>query len=233
MKLAIMQPYLFPYIGYFQLINIVDKFIIYDDVQYIKGGWINRNRILLNQQAHLFTFSIKNDSTFLNINQRYFTNKFDKEKEKFFKIVDSAYRKAPFYSNTKKLLESILSTDEMNISAMITKSLILICDYLDISTEFYISSEIHKDNTLKGEKRVICINKCLNSKHYINSIGGETLYSKDIFKENDIQLSFIKPKLFEYQQFQHLFVPWLSIIDILMFNSIETIQKMLQEYELI
>jgi hypothetical protein len=233
MKLAIMQPYLFPYFGYFQLINTVDKFIIYDDVQYIKGGWINRNRILLNTQAHLFTFSIKNDSTFLNINQRYFTNKLDKEKEKFFNIVDSAYSKAPFYSNTKKLLECILFTGELNISDMITQSLILICNYLDIGTQFYISSEIDKDNTLKGEERVIAINKCLDSKHYINSIGGETLYSKDVFKENGITLSFIKPKLVEYKQFKNQFVPWLSIIDVLMFNSVEKTREMLQEYELI
>jgi hypothetical protein len=235
MKLAIMQPYLFPYFGYFQLINTVDKFIIYDDVQYIKGGWINRNRILLNTQAHLFTFSIKNDSTFLNINQRYFTNKLDKEKEKFFKIVDSAYSKAPFYSSTKKLLECILLTDELNVSVsdMITQSLILICNYLDISTQFYTSSEIDKDNTLKGEERVIAINKCLGSKHYINSIGGETLYSKDVFKENGITLSFIKPKLVEYKQFENQFVPWLSIIDVLMFNSVEKIREMLKEYELI
>ena len=228
-----MQPYLFPYLGYFQLINTADKFIIHDDVQYIKGGWINRNKILLNKQAYLFTFSIKKDSSFLNINQRFFTNNFDQERKKFLNVIDSAYRKAPFYLNTKKLLECILSTDDINISSMIIKSLILICNYLDIGTEFCISSEIDKDNTLKGEERVISLNKCLNSKHYINSIGGETLYSKDVFKKNDIRLSFLKPKLFEYNQFEHQFVPWLSIIDILMFNSIETIQKMLQEYELI
>lgn len=232
MKLAIMQPYLFPYFGYFQLISIVDKFIIYDDVQYIKGGWINRNRILLNTQAHLFTFSVKNDSAFLNINQRYFTNKFDKEKQKFLKIVYSAYSKAPFYLNIRKLLERILFTEELNISNMITQSLMLICNYLDIGTQFYISSEINKDNTLKGEERVISINKCLGSKHYINSVGGKTLYSKDVFKENGIKLSFIKPKLVEYKQFENQFVPWLSIIDVLMFNSVEKIREMLQEYEL-
>jgi hypothetical protein len=233
MKLAIMQPYLFPYFGYFQLINIADKFIIHDDVQYIKGGWINRNKILLNKQAYLFTFSIKKDSAFLNINQRFFTDNFDKERKKFFNIVESTYRKAPFYSNTKKLLECILFTDELNISDMITQSLILICNYLDIGTQFYISSEIDKDNTLKGEERVIGINKCLGSKHYINSIGGETLYSKDVFKENGITLSFIKPKLVEYKQFENQFVPWLSIIDVLMFNSVEKIRELLKEYELI
>lgn len=233
MKIAIMQPYLFPYIGYFNLINVADKFIILDDVQYRKGGWINRNRIILNKQEYLFTFSIKKESTFLNINQRFFADSFSQESKNFITIIDSAYRKAPFYSDIKNLLEYILSTNDLNISNMITRSLKLICNYLDIKTEFYISSELTKDNTLKGEERIIDINKCLGAKNYINSIGGEKLYSKDVFQENGIKLSFIKPKLVEYKQFSNQFVPWLSIIDILMFNSIEAIRDMLKEYELI
>ena len=233
MKLAIMQPYLFPYIGYFQLINTVDKFVIHDDVQYIKGGWINRNRFLINKRDFLFTFSIKKDSGFLNINQRFFTNNFDREKEKFLKLTETYYSKAPFYSNTKKILDSILATDEKNISRMITQSLISICDYLDINTEFYISSKLSKDNRLKGQERVININKCLHSNHYINSIGGQNLYSTKKFNSHGIQLSFIQSKLIEYKQFNHQFVPWLSIIDILMFNDKHQIKKMLDEYNLI
>lgn len=233
MKITIMQPYLFPYLGYFQLINIADKFVIYDDVQYIKGGWINRNRILLNREAYLFTLSIKNDSTFLNINQRFFTENFDKERKNLLNIVELSYKKAPYYSNIKKLLDRILSIDEMNISQMITHSLKLICDYLDMGTQVYFSSELNKDNTLKGEERVISINKCLGSDHYINSIGGEKLYSREVFKKNDIKLSFLKPRFIEYNQFGNQFVPWLSIIDVLMFNDKEKVQKMLNEYDLI
>ncbi|MEH2024835.1 WbqC family protein [Nostoc sp.] len=228
-----MQPYLFPYLGYFQLINIADKFVIHDDVQYIKGGWINRNRILLNREAYLFTLSIKNDSAFLNINQRFFTENFDKERRRLLNIVELSYRKAPYYSNIKKLLDSILSVDEMNISRMITHSLKIICDYLDMSTEVYFSSELNKDNTLKGEERVISINKCLGSDHYINSIGGEKLYSREVFKKNDIKLSFLQPRFVEYSQFDNQFVPWLSIIDVLMFNDKQKVQKMLNEYDLI
>ncbi|OYE04422.1 WbqC family protein [Nostoc sp. 'Peltigera membranacea cyanobiont' 232] len=232
MKISIMQPYLFPYIGYFQLINMADKFVIYDDVQYIKGGWINRNRILLNRKAHLFTFSIKNDSTFLNINQRFFTENIHKERKILLNLVELSYRKAPYYSKTKKLLDCILSVDEMNISQMITHSLKLICDHLDIGTKIYFSSELTKDNTLKGEQRVININKCLGADHYINSVGGDKLYSKEVFKNNDIKLSFLQPRLVEYSQFNNEFVPWLSIIDVLMFNDKEKVQKILNEYDL-
>lgn len=233
MKLAIMQPYLFPYIGYFQLINTVDKFVIYDDVQYIKGGWINRNRVLVNKKDFLFTFSIKNDSTFLNINQRFFTNNFDRDKIKFLKLIETCYSKAPFYLDTKQLLDLILSTDEKNVSCMITQSLIAICNHLDIGTEFYISSQLNKDNRLKGQERVININKCLHSNYYINSVGGHDLYSKKQFNNHGIQLLFIQPKFIEYQQFNHQFVPWLSIIDVLMFNDKYKVKKMLDEYNLI
>ncbi len=233
MKIAIMQPYLFPYIGYFQLINMADKFVIHDDVQYIKGGWINRNRILLNREPYLFTLSIRNDSAFLNINQRFFTNNLYKERKKILNIVDSSYRKAPYYSNIIKLLDCIFCGDEMNLSKMITNSLKLICDYLDIGTQVCLSSELTKDNTLKGEQRVISINKCLKADHYINPIGGEKLYSREVFKKNDIKLSFIQPRFIEYNQFDNQFVPWLSIIDVLMFNNKEKIQEMLNEYDLI
>jgi hypothetical protein len=232
MKISIMQPYLFPYIGYFQLINMADKFVIHDDVQYIKGGWINRNRILLNREAYLFTLSIKNDSAFLNINQRFFTENFDKERKKILNIVELSYRKAPYYSNVKKLLDCIFYLDKMNISQMIIHSLKIICDYLDINTQFYISSELTKDNTLKGEQRVININKCLEADHYINSIGGEKLYSRDVFEKNDIKLSFLQPRFAEYSQFDNQFVPWLSIIDVLMFNNKEEVQEILSQYDL-
>lgn len=233
MKIAIMQPYLFPYIGYFQLINIADKFVIHDDVQYIKGGWINRNRILVNGTDFLFTFSIKNDSTFLNINQRYFTENFDKDKIKFLKIIESAYGKAPFYTSTKNLLDFVLSINEKNISKMIMQSLIVISNYLDINTEFYMSSVIHENNTLKGEERVIHINQCLKSNHYINSIGGQNLYSQEKFEKHGMKLSFLQPKLVEYHQLDNQFIPWLSIIDVLMFNDKNKVKKMLNEYTLI
>lgn len=233
MKIAIMQPYLFPYIGYFQLINIADKFVIYDDVQYIKGGWINRNRILVNKTDFLFRFSIKNDSAFLNINQRYFTDDFEKDKKKFIKIIEYAYNKAPFYSDTKKILDCILSINEKNISNMIAQTLILICKYLDINTEFCMSSKLDKNNTLKGEERVIDINRCLHSKHYINSIGGWNLYSQQSFEKSGIKLSFLQPELVEYKQFKNQFVPGLSIIDVLMFNDKKKIKQMLDMYNII
>src|SRR5690242_636845 len=98
LKIAIMQPYLFPYIGYFQLINAVDKFVIHDDVQFIKGGWINRNQILVNNREFMFTFSIKKDSSSHNINKRYFSDKFEAEKNKFLRTLKANYGKCERYN---------------------------------------------------------------------------------------------------------------------------------------
>ena len=233
MKIGIMQPYLFPYIGYFQLINAVDIFIIHDDVQYIQAGWINRNRILYTGREFLFTFGVKKDNYTKKINERYFSDNFLKEKKKFLGTLRIAYSKAPNYDVTFDLVEGILNEQEKNISIMTTKSLKIICSYLQIETQFSISSQLEKNNSLTSQDRVIELNKKSNSSHYINPIGGMELYSKEKFLAHGIQLSFLKPKDIVYQQFQNGFIPWLSIIDVLMFSSIEETKNMLNQYELI
>lgn len=232
MKVGIMQPYLFPYIGYFQLINFVDAFVFHDDVQFIKGGWINRNRILLNGKDYMFTFSLKKDSSFTNINQRYFTANIDIEKKKFINIIKIAYTKAPFFQEILLLLEKILNYNEVNMSKFIINSLKILCKYMEIITPFYLSSELDKENLLKGEERVIAINKCLFSDNYINPIGGVELYSKEEFANNGIKLNFIKCKNIKYSQFNNNFIPNLSIIDVLMFNSKSETKRLLNEFEL-
>lgn len=233
MKLAIMQPYLFPYIGYFQLINAVDKFVAYDDVQYRKGGWINRNRILLNGKDHLFTFGVKKDSFQLNINQRFFSNNLDEELYNFFSLLEGAYKNAPFFSQVMELLKSVLIHSDKNIAITLTQSLKCICWYLDIKTPFLLSSDIPIVTDLKGEDRVIALNKYLGADHYINPIGGIELYSKETFMQNGLKLSFLRSKNIQYSQLGGTFVPSLSIIDLLMFNSKEQLQRFLNEYEII
>lgn len=228
-----MQPYLFPHLGYFQLINAVDKFVIHDDVQFIKGGWINRNRILTNNQARLFTFSIRNNDHRLNINQRYFSFQNEKDKQKFLHVIRQAYIQAPFFRPVEDLLKHIFATRETNISLMITNSLQLVCEYIGIDTPFIISSQIPKENSLKGQTRVIEINKKLGSTHYINPIGGVSLYSSSTFAKQNIDLKFIKMREVEYSQLGEKFIPNLSIIDVLMFNSRESVRLLLGEYDLV
>jgi hypothetical protein len=233
MKIAVMQPYFMPYIGYFQLINAVDKFIIYDDVNYIKQGWINRNNILLNGKSHLFSIPLKDASSFKKINEIEINEVlFIKWKEKFFKTLELAYKKAPNYDIVISILKK--SFDNYNkINDLIYLSLVEICNYLGITTKIEKTSEIYHNTELSREERLIDICKKENAVTYINPIGGQELYTKDYFNKHDISLLFLKTGKIEYLQFDHDFVPWLSIIDILMFNSTEEISFMLNQYELL
>ena len=227
-----MQPYIFPYIGYFQLINAVDKFVIYDDVNFINKGWINRNRILNNGKDSLFTIPLKEAS------QNKLINEIDINwdiawKSKFLKTLEQCYKKTPFYSEILPIIEQTLSIDNEPVSKVIEHNLRLICNYLDIKTEIISSSTIYKNTHLKAQERILDV--CLQEKasQYINPIGGLELYDKDFFEIKGIQLNFIKSNPIEYPQFKNEFVPWLSMIDVLMFNSKEKIKEFLDNYELI
>lgn len=233
MKIAIMQPYIFPYIGYFQLINCADQFVIYDDVQYMKGGWINRNRILMNNRELLFTFSVNSGSLHDKISSRQFARAFPHERNKFMKQLHAAYSKAPHFLETMSLIESIFSYDENRVSLFITNQLKLLCAHIGIETTIVLSSDIPKDDSLKAEERVIDICRRLGGSLYINSIGGRELYSRASFERKGLQLQFIQSKLPSYPQFGSEFIPALSIIDVLMFNSRDEVRTMLGEYILL
>jgi len=232
MKLAIMQPYFLPYIGYYQLIHAVDKFVIFDDVNFINRGWINRNYILVNGERTLFTMPLKEASQNKLINEINIVSD-QKWKQKFLKTIEMAYAKAPFKKNIFPLLSEIVFNSESNCSKFILQSIKKIISYLKISTEVIPSSAIYKNTEMKGKQRIldICIKE--GAKYYINPIGGKELYQKDHFERKGINMAFLKPEIIEYQQFNSNFVPWLSIIDVLMFNSTEKVKELLNEYMLI
>ena len=230
-KVAIMQPYFFPYIGYWQALNAVDEYVLYDDVTYIKGGWINRNNILINKQASLITLPLEGASSFKKINEISVTSN-AKVKEKLCKSISMAYAKAPYFNDVYPLVEKSIMKDGI-ISQIIYETVLDICDYIGIKTKILLSSNINKNNELKAEEKVIDIVKNLGGTTYINAIGGQELYDKDIFAKSNIELKFIKTLPYEYKQFNNEFVPNLSIIDILMFNSKEEVKELLNKYELI
>ena len=227
-----MQPYIFPYIGYFQLINAVDKFVIYDDVNFINKGWINRNRILNNGVDSLFSIPLKEASQNKLINEIE-VNWDSAWKSKFLKTLEQSYKKAPFYQETLLIVQKILNIDNESISKIVEHNLRLICAYLDIKTEIVSSSAIYQNTHLKAQERILDI--CLQEKatEYINPIGGLELYDKVFFEAQNIRLNFIKSKPIQYLQFKNEFVPWLSMIDVLMFNSKEEIISFINNYELV
>ncbi len=234
MKLAIMQPYLFPYIGYFQLINAVDKFVIYDDVNFIKQGWINRNNILINNSAHLFTVPLSNQSSFSKINSVMINEKlYSPWVKKFIKSVELSYNKAPFFNEIFPLLHTFFLSEENYISNMASKSLKLISDYIGITTSFEYSSVEYANKYLNSQERVLDICIKAQADNYINMIGGQELYSKETFLEKGVVLNFIKSNTIEYKQYNDKFVSNLSIIDLLMFNDVLAIRQFLNNYKLI
>lgn len=226
MRLSIMQPYFLPYIGYFQLINSSDIFIVYDNIQYTKKGWINRNRFLLNGKDALFSLPIKKDSDYLDIRQRELAGDFNKVK--LLNQIRGAYKSAPYFTTVFPMIEEIMNYDETNLFGFIHHSILNICQYLDINTEIRISSDINIDHNKKSEEKVLTLCRATGASTYINTIGGVELYSKKFFANNGIELKFIRSKPFEYPQFETEFVPWLSILDVMMFNNLDKISNYLK-----
>lgn len=232
MKLAIMQPYFFPYIGYFQLIAAVDLFIVYDNIKYTKKGWINRNRMLQNGKDVMFSLPIRSDSDYLDVCERELSSDFNRDK--LLNQFKGAYRRAPHFEQTFPLIEKILRHENANLFRFLKHSLVKTCEHLGIATEIRNSSDIAIDHTLRNQDKVIALCEAVDASTYVNAIGGTELYSKEAFQGKGINLKFIRSKPFEYSQFGDEFVPWLSIIDVMMFNPLETIQACIStNYELI
>lgn len=234
MKTAIMQPYIFPYIGYFQMIGAVDFFVFYDDVHFINRGWINRNRILVNGKPTYITITLKEASQNKLINE---ISIFEEQKcfPKILKTIEQNYKKAPHFEVVYNLIKKIFDKKYENIGLLAAESVKEVCNYLDLKTKFSYSSEKFL-NTKDNERadRLIKITKSLGSDTIINAIGGQALYDKIEFKEKGIDLFFIKTEEFSYPQLSvEEFQPHLSIIDVLMHNSKEEVKKLLSKYQLI
>lgn len=232
MKLAIMQPYFLPYIGYFQLIFSVDKFVLYDNVNYINRGWVNRNRVLMNGQPTYITIPLQNASQNRLINDIQIIED-NKWREKLLKSIDLNYKKAPFFEPVRETLTDIMGFQDLNLARFLNYSLTRILKYVQLEKNILISSNTYDDVGEKGQHRILSICKSESADVYHNPIGGMEIYSKELFNNSGVQLCFLKTKEIEYQQFKDTFFSNLSILDVLMFNSVGRVYRYLGEYELI
>ncbi|NBH19805.1 hypothetical protein D3Z55_20950 [Clostridiaceae bacterium] len=228
-----MQPYFLPYIGYWQLIGAVDRFVLLDDVNYIVRGYINRNRILLEGKPYPFTIPIKKASQ----NKLICDTKLcfgTKEKRKFLQTIQNAYRKKTYFGEVMPLVERIIDCSEEDLTQYIMNSIQIILGYLDIRTELYISSKLKKKQGMKAEERILEICKVMEADIYINPSGGRRLYVGEHFERENIKLFFINmiAEQVIYDQSSIAFEENLSIIDVLMFNDKKKVQGFLKEYEL-
>ena len=220
-----MQPYLFPYIGYFQLIAAVDLFILYDNIKYTKKGWINRNRMLQNGKDVIFTLPLKSASDSLDVRERELAADFNRDK--FLNQFIGAYRRAPFFAQTFPLVEQIVRHEDANLFRFLHHSVVRTCEHLGITTEIRVSSGVAIDHKLRNQDKVLALCEAVGASTYLNAIGGTELYSTEAFRSHGIELQFLRSAPLDYAQFGGAFVPWLSIIDVMMFNSVDTIKRCL------
>jgi len=249
-----MQPYLFPYIGYFQAINEVDKYILYDDINFIKKAWINRNKHLLkNGDCTYFLIPLNKKSSFKKINEIEIIEN-NIWKRRILKSIFFNYKKAKYFESVFPLIEDVINYPTNKLTEINYQSIKSVCDFLEINTVISKDSFKYKDieSKLSNDEinknnfpdlmlhnwdrkvvRILGLCRIEKANIYINAIGGLNLYSKDDFSLNGIDLKFIKTKSIKYMQFSNDFVPNLSIIDVLMFNSKRDIKEMLTQFMLI
>lgn len=218
-----------PYIGYFQLMAAVDKYVIYDDVNYIRHGWSARNNILLNGQKHLFSIMVEGGSQ----NNLYTQVRVIDDFIKLRKTLEMNYKKAPCYAETMNLLETMFTFEDRRFNHFIRNSFEVVCDYLGISVDFVFSSDLSNNKLLKGKYKILDVCKMLGATDYYNAIGGQDLYDRKEFAADGILIHFVNPTLREYPQFSSNFIPNLSMIDVLMMNSKDDVLSMLRRYSLV
>lgn len=228
MKSGIMQPYLFPYLGYYQLVNSVDKFVFYDDVAYIKSGYINRNSILVDSKAQRFTVPVIGSSQ----NKLICDLNFDINVRKTLKTIAQTYQSAPFFSDIYPIIESVFLDNNRNVAHVSSRSISTVFDFLGIDKDFYFSSELDYDRKASREDKLIAISKLVSCNEYINGPGGRKIYDKIYFSEKGVELSFIDIKVYSYYQNGYTFIPHLSMVDVLMWNNKCDVLKLLDQYEL-
>ncbi len=230
-RLAIMQPYFFPYIGYWQLIHAVDRFVIYDDVNYIVRGWVNRNRILTNGEPRYIKVPLLQASQ----NRRICDISLQSSpvwRDKLVKMIETTYRKAPCFVEVFPVVERVICHEADNLSDYMVHQLQTMATFMNIYTEFVLTSRCYENNILAGQERIIDIGKREGATTYINPQGGQKLYDRAAFTQCGLDLKFLTPLAMEYKQFGSLHEPWLSIIDVLMFNGIAGTNNLLNRYSL-
>ena len=229
MKLGIMQPYFMPYIGYFQLMKAVDKYVVYDDVNYIKGGWANRNHILINGEKEMFTVTLQKASQNKLFNEIVIGDNF----KKLMKTLQMNYSRAINFDQTMVLMERIISFPNKQLAVFIANSFREILSYLSVETEILMSSEIPKDNSLRGKDKIIQICEILGADTYYNAVGGKNLYDQEEFREHGITLNFVDSLPQVYSQLHtREFVSGLSMIDVLMNNTKDKVNSLLESYQI-
>jgi len=217
-----MQPYFFPYIGYFQLIHCVDTYVNLDHVSFMKRSYMTRNVLKNNTRINVNVSggsqNKKCNEVYVNFENNYIS--------KFLKTLENLYSKE---SNYDSILNNIILPEFINrqitISEFNLNLIKRICNYLDVETKIINTSE-GLTNLKKGEG-LKSITKKIGSNVYVNAIGGQSLYNKDDFKNDNIELNFIEMGNVDFDN------KYSSILDLLFRYDKSHIQKQIKNYKLI
>lgn len=230
--IAIMQPYFLPYIGYFQLLAAVDKFVVFDDVNFINRGWVNRNRLLLNGEAHSFTVPLRGASQNRLICEIELVGE-QGWRDKLMRTTRQAYGQAPCFAQVFFLLERLINYPSVRLDEFLLNSLREVVCYLSLEVDIVSTSRIYQNAHLKGQERILDICRQERADVYINPIGGESLYDRPSFLEQGIKIHFLRSRPARYPQGKDEYIPWLSILDVLMFNEPPAVRQLLAEMDLV
>jgi hypothetical protein len=223
-----MQPYIFPYLGYYQLVNCSDLFVVYDDVTFIKQGFINRNMLLVNGGPQRFTIPVKGASS----NRLIKDLEFSRSTEKVMKTVVQAYSRAPYFEEVYDIVKKVLESEDRAIPKMCSDGILRVFQYLGLAKDVIFSSDLDYDRTAAAEDKIIQICRTVGSNRYVNSIGGKGLYSPEFFASNGCELSFLEMRDIQYEQGKASFIPNLSIIDVLMWCDKDRLRRLFESYRL-
>ncbi len=225
MRLAIMQPYFLPYIGYFQLMTAVDKFILLDDVNFINRGWINRNRIAVSGEPHWLTLPLVKASQNRLINEIEIVDD-ETWKTKTMRMLETSYAGAPFAREILPIFSKLLTEAKGRLSPFLYHSLSELADYIGIEVKIEPTSAMYPKGGQSGAARILDICRKEGATAYLNLSGGRELYNLEMFAAHDIELLFLDPNLTALS-LRHggREGPSLSILDLLLFNSATAIRE--------
>lgn len=222
MIVAVMQPYFFPYLGYYQLAESVDHFVFLDDANFIRRGHIHRNRILLDGQPFRFVLPVCGASQSSRINQLWFSG----DHRRFLQQLRHAYHSAPFFEGIYSLIESICQQSQQNVAQVCADSITRVFDYLGKPLQVSRASSVNSQK--RGQERILELCRYWHAEVYHNASGGRHLYDQATFNDQGIELRFVRGFFPDYCQVgRQQFVSELSMIDVLMNNSIESVNQML------
>lgn len=211
-RIAVMQPYFFPYVGTYQLAQAVDEFVFFDDVNFIKKGYIHRNAVLLDGQAHPFTVPVQDASQNRPICDHHYTGDW----QPFLNLLHRAYRRAPCFDAGYALVEAVAKHGDDNVARKNALSFVRVFEYLGLEKTWSVASAHALPTEIRGPRRILALCRALGATAYVNASGGRTLYEAGDFEREGVDLRFLASQTDAYPQLGHAFVPNLSMIDLLM-----------------